>query len=475
MIIDHLIQLVQEVTQQRCETQHTELKKTEKGTPMRLFDTLSSFANQPGGGTILFGIDEKNGFAVCGVYDAQDVQNKVSEQALQMEPQLRPVFTVAEFEGKSVVAAEISECEIHDKPCFYKGKGRLKGSYVRVGERDEPMTEYEVYGYEAFKRKLQDELTAVERADLDDLDSGLLQEYFTHLRQEKPNLSRESNERVLSLLGFVDKHSGHPTIAGLMLFGRYPQAFYPQLCVTAMVVEGTEFGELGAGGERFIDNKRIEGTIPQMLQETLAFIRRNTRAATIVDNGQRADRTEYPMTAVREAVLNALIHRDYSFHTDGSPIQVILYSDRLEIENPGGLYGRITLDMLGKAKADTRNPYIAGAIEILGDTENRYSGIPTMRRELAAAGLPEPVFANERGAFRITLLKTKRKITEADLLDFCREPRSRDEIAGFLEMLSVYHAVRKYIKPLLESGKLVMTLPDKPQSSNQRYIATRIS
>ena len=145
------------------------------------------------------------------------------------------------------------------------------------------------------------------------------------------------------------------------------------------------------------------------------------------------------------------------------------------IENPGGLYRRITIDMLGKAKADTRNPYIAGAIEILGDTENRYSGIPTMRRELAAAGLPEPVFANERGAFKITFLKEKRKITEADLLDFCREPRSRDEIASFLEMLSVYHAVRKHIKPLLESGKLAMTLPDKPQSSNQRYIATRVS
>jgi len=182
------------------------------------------------------------------------------------------------------------------------------------------------------------------------------------------------------------------------------------------------------------------------------------------------------MNAVREAVLNALIHRDYSFHTDGSPIQVILFSDRLEIENPGGLYGRITIDMLGKAKADTRNPYIAGAIEILGDTENRYSGIPTMRRELAAAGLPDPVFENARGAFKIIIKKpdwNSMDVKAQRLLSFCSTPRSREEIADFLEINSVYHAVKKYVKPLLKDGRLVMTLPDKPQSSNQKYVTAR--
>ena len=472
MTMDQLRQLIEEVTKQHCETQCIELKKAKEGTPKSLFGTLSSFSNQPGGGIILFGIDEENGYAITGVYDAQDLQSKVSEQALQMEPQVRPVFTTGEIDNNIVVAAEISECETHLKPCFYKGKGRLKGSYVRVGERDEPMTEYEVYSYEAFKRKLQDELTAVSRADLEDLDSDLLQSYFMRLRQEKPNLSRESDEKILTLLGFTDKQTGHPTIAGLMLFGNYPQAFYPQLCVTAMVVDGTEFGALGAGGERFVDNKRIEGTIQQMLRETLAFVRRNTRVATVIIDGQRADRTEYPINAVREAVLNALIHRDYSFHTDSSPIQVIIFSDRLEIENPGGLYGRLTIDRLGHAKADTRNPCIAGAVEILGDTENRYSGIPTMRRELAAVGLPEPIFENERGAFKITFRKHGWNSIDAKiqrLLGFCSTPRSREEIADFLEINSVYHAIKKYVKPLLEDGRIAITLPDKPQSSHQRY------
>lgn len=79
---------------------------------------------------------------------------------------------------------------------------------------------------------------------------------------------------------------------------------------------------------------------------------------------------------MRETVLNALVHRDYSIHTEGMPIQLTMYSDRLEVANPGGLYGRLTVDQLGKVQPDTRNPVLVTAMESLGQTENRYSGIP---------------------------------------------------------------------------------------------------
>ena len=109
------------------------------------------------------------------------------------------------------------------------------------------------------------------------------------------------------------------------------------------------------------------------------------------------------MLAVREIVLNALIHRDYSIHTDHSPVRVILYRNRLEVENPGGLYGRITVDELGKMAADTRNPFIAGALEVMLGTENRFSGIPTIMHEMKKAGLPPAVFESKRGVFKVTL------------------------------------------------------------------------
>jgi ATP-dependent DNA helicase RecG len=404
MLEEELVQLVNKITSEKCEKQHIELKKALGGTPTKLYDTLSSFSNQIGGGIIVFGIDEDSGYKVVGVYDAQDLQKKVVEQSLQMEPVVRPLFTVATVEGKIVVSAEISECDIYDKPCFYKGAGRLRGSYIRVGDSDQPMTEYEIYSYEAFKRRIHDELRTVDRATMSYLKKDNITEYLLKIRRQKMNLANLDGQRILETQGI--SQDGLPTLAGLMLLGEYPQEFFPQLSVTAMVVQGKEMGELGDDGERFVDNKRIEGTISQMLESTLAFVRRNMKVKTIVtEEGTRADKPEYPIKAVREIILNALIHRDYSVHTERSPIRLIMYEDRLELENPGGLYGRITVDDLGKAAADTRNPYLAGALEIMIDTENRFSGIPTVIAELKKANMPAPVFIDRRGVFKVIFYK----------------------------------------------------------------------
>ena len=478
MLPTELAELVQEVIHHKCERQNIELKRAGKGTPEKLYDTLSSFSNQSGGGIILFGIDEKNNYEITGVYDAQDLQTKVASQALQMEPVVRPVFTVAEIEGRIIVSAEIAECDIFDKPCFYKGAGRLRGSYIRVGDADMPMTEYEIYSYEVFKRKIQDELRAVERADMDSFDKNALAEYFIRLRRVKPNLANLPDEKILQLQGITDH--GKPTVAGIMMLGEYPQAYFPQLSVTAMVVDGTAVGELGKNGERFIDNQRIEGTLSQMLEGTLAFIRRNIRNATVVDeDGRRADKSEYPMVAVREIILNALIHRDYSIHTDHSPIRVVLYRDRME--NPGGLYGRITINDLGKVAADTRNPFIAGGLEVMLGTENRFSGIPTVRSEMERAGLKPAVFESRHGVFKVTLYNDPvEKVPETiyvlpdpmrRIVEFCREPRSRIEIAEYMGIETPAYVVRKYLRPLVEMGKLRLTVPDAPKSKRQKYVS----
>ena len=132
-------------------------------------------------------------------------------------------------------------------------------------------------------------------------------------------------------------------------------------------------------------------------------MKRNMKKMTIINakTGLREDRTEYPVTAVREAVLNALVHRDYSMHTEGMPIQIRMYEDRLEIHSPGGIYGRLRGDQLGKLQPDMRNSVLAAALEMLGVTENRYSGIPTMRRELREYGLREPEFTDNRNEFRV--------------------------------------------------------------------------
>ena len=481
MTENDLIELIDALKRQKCEKQYIEVKKAFGGKTKKLYDTLSSFSNQNDGGTIIFGVDESAGYEVTGVYDAQDLQVQVKNAAEQMDPVVRPFFTIAEYNGKIVVSAEIPECDPENKPCFYKPAGRIRGSYVRVGDADLPMTEYEIYSYEVYKKKIRDELRTVDRATAEDFSREKLSLYFAKLKTEKPQLANQDDRRIMTLQGLMNNEK--PTVAGLMLTGDYPQAFFPQLGITAMVVDGYEIGDLGASGERFIDNKRFDGTIPEMLEAALGFVRRNIKTAVTVDeNGRRSDRPEYPLVAVRELILNALVHRDYSVHTENSPIRVILYRDRLVVENPGGLYGRLTISDLGKIPGDTRNPFIASNLEIMIDTENRFSGIPTIRDAMKKAGLPAPEFESIRGNFRATLfsnreprisLKDQPGTVEDRIMLFCANPKSKEEIAGMLGIQTSYYVVSKYLRHLIDEGKIAMTIPEKPKSKFQRFYSVK--
>ena len=275
---------------------------------------------------------------------------------------------------------------------------------------------------------------------------------------------------------------GMVTLSSLLLFCKYPQAYFPQLCITAVVLPGDDIGDIGGYGERFVDNKRIEGNLPEMLDQALAFVRKNMRIKTIINpnSGKREDRTDYPIIAVREALLNTLVHRDYSIHTEGMPIQILMYPDRIEIRNPGGIYGRLRVDQLGKMQPDTRNPVLVTALEVMGLTENRYSGIPTIRRSMKDFNLEDPVFADERGTFTVILYNrdsirdntSQREMTEKEeeLLNFLKIPRSRNEIAEHLGIGTIAYVMQTYINPLVEKGLVRLTIPEKPKSPKQRFV-----
>ena len=465
MLTEELLDLVRQTARQRAETQTLEVKAAHVGCPQRLYDSLSAFSNQDSGGILLFGVDESKGFEIVGVYDLQDLQKKVTEQCNQMEPPVRAVFTVAEVEGLPICSAEIPAIDLTERPCYYRGAGRVKGSFIRVGDADLPMTDYELYSYEAFCRHLHDDERPVERADLDTLNQDALQRYLLDRRIERPGFGKMSEEQQYEMLNIT--RNGVPTLAAMLNFGLYPQGYLPQLAITAIVVPGKEIGELAeTDSARFLDNKRIEGTIAEMEEEALSFCKRNMKTRTVIDpqTGKRTDQPEYPIRALREAILNALIHRDYSIYTEGTPVQINFFSDRLEIH------------------PDLRNPALAVMAEILTDAENRYSGIPTIRREMAAYGLPAPVFENRRNEFVVTLYNHAQEEGQAasteeqsvaghDLLSFCSVPRSRREIAQFLGIKTTYYVTRNYIRPLVEAGKLKMTIPDCPGSPKQKYYA----
>ena len=229
MTSENLLELIEKVVKSRAEYQYVELKAAKKGCPEKLYDSLSSFSNRDDGGIIIFGVDEKNDFDMCGVYDLQDIQQKITEQCDSMTPKVRPLFSYAQKDDKNFCSIEVPALDIADRPCYYSGKGRLKGSYVRVGTNDEPMTEYEIYSYEAYRKKYQDDIRVIERVTNQGIDERALNEYIKLLSENKPNLSKLQKDQISELMSITV--NGKYTLATTILFGLYPQAYFPQLCM----------------------------------------------------------------------------------------------------------------------------------------------------------------------------------------------------------------------------------------------------
>ncbi len=476
MLESELIELLEKSISLKCETSNIEFKSAKNGCPERLYDTLSSFSNTRGG-TIIFGVNEKNDHEIVGIDNPQELQKKLTEQSLEMEPVVRPLFTVVNYNEKIICSAEIPEIDSILKPCYYKGKGKVKGSYIRIGDQDLPMTDYEIHSYESFRYKIEDELRTKSRIDFSYLNRNLLDGYVSALINKKANLISVEKDKILQLEGLVDKN-GMPTLCGMLNFGSFPQMFSPNLDILAVRCATNEYGKENDEGIRFIDNKRIDGTLSVMLQQALAFIQQNTKKSTFVNpqNGRREDKTEYPLKALREIILNALIHRDYSIYTENDPIRIEIYDDRIEVSNPGGLYGRLSINDLGIVRSDIRNPYIASVLEMMDFTENRYSGIPTIIDEMKKRNLLPPKFEETRGVFKVTLFNsTAGEFTDAimqKIIELCKQPRSKEYLAkefGFDERHPAYF-INTYVSPLIEKGLLKYTIPDKPKSKNQRIV-----
>ena len=472
----------------RTETDRIEAKTANGGFPKKCYDTFSSFSNKYGG-MIIFGINEENNFSTEGVYDVKDLQNQISHLCTDsMEPAIRPDILPLEFEGKNIVAVSINEISQNRKPCYYKPKGIKGGSYTRVGDKDDNMTDYELYALQSYKEHIFEDTRPTKRATVADLNSEQLNLYIEKVKNSKPNFSKNDFAKCLKLCGITDSNDQtvYPTLAGTMIFGEYPQSFYPQLFVACVVVPGNKLGDVGTMGERFIDNKRIEGTIEEMLNGTMNFLRRNMKTSVIIDsNGKRTDRTEYPLEALREAVANALIHRDYSTQTENAYVSVNMYDDRIEILNPGALYGTNKIEKLGTdTTMESRNPTLVRILEDKGSViENRHSGIPTMKREMKKYGLPEPEFYEERDSFKVIFRNSENRLDQQVseqvseqvlkyrklVVEYCSSPKSAKEIREFLNIKSRNYVNDNILKPLINAGLIEYTNKNHINASNQKY------
>lgn len=401
MTDEELTELIEVLRRRGTDLEYVEAKRSAQALPKRLWETLSAFANQRGGGVLVLGLDESQGFATAGVRDIGKVQADLASVCDQMEPPLRPLIGVHDFEGGQLVVAEVPEVPLEQKPCYYRGSGLYAGSYVRVADGDRQMSQYEVHLLLESRGQPQHDLEIVEGASRDDLDGGLLQGLLVRVRQRRPRLAGLSDDELLRQLHIADA-KGQVTLAGLLCFARYPQQWFPSLTVTFVHYPGTRADEVGPRGERFLDNRRFDGPLTVALDDALQTIVGAMRRRSLIQGLIRQEIPEYPPVAVREALVNAVAHRDYSSLARGSHVQVQMFRNRLEVQNPGGLFGPVNEDNLGEPGVQAaRKQFLMQILEDLGPAENRGTGIVTMMRAVRESQTSPPEFEDRRTYFRV--------------------------------------------------------------------------
>jgi len=385
-----------------------EIKEASHGAPKSLPETVSAFANGAGG-IIVLGLDEANGFAPVAVNAAALADSLASACSDSVVPAVRARIEIVTVHGMPVVAAAIPAAELSLRPCYVKNQGIEHGSYIREHDGDRHLSSYEIHLMVSGRGQPQDDITTVPHAAITDLDQVEVRRFIDRLRRRRGRPFADfADADILRMAGICPRggNDSEVTLAGLMALGVYPQQFYPQLNVTFVSYPTTD-GRAMRDGTRFLENVALDGSIPTMVAGFLEVVMRSMARRSVIAGAGREDIWDYPVEALRELIVNALMHRDYHPLAHGSQVRVEMYPDRLVFINPGGLFGASSTDeVLRGTIASSRNATLARLledVEIPGTNravcENRGSGMRTILSELRTSGLEPPVLRATSGMF----------------------------------------------------------------------------
>lgn len=422
-----LVRYVELARRLGADTEKVEVKAAGRGLPKSLAETLSAFSNTSGG-VIVLGLVETAGFQGAPGFNGRAVADGLAQMCGEkMMPPVRASIDTVEFEGSPVVVAIVPELPPSEKPCYVKARSMHEGSYVRVSDGDRRLSPYEVDRLLEGRHQPHYDRRVIPDATKDDFDEELLGGFIRHQRAASPRAFKGmSDEELLNALCVMARDEDgalRPTLAGLMALGRFPQRYFPRACLSFTVIPGTSKADMGVNGLRFLDSREIVGPVPVMISELMVALRRNMRVSSTMEGVLRVDRSEYPEMAVREAVANALMHRDYSPEGCASQVQVTMYDDRIEVLSPGGLCRAMTVGRLGElgvsfprnqalANILSATPYAEGYAEAGSVVENKGTGFFQIRASLREASLPEPVATDHIVAFELAFYKNQRDAEE---------------------------------------------------------------
>lgn len=358
--------------------------------------------------------------------------------------------------------------------------------YMRVGDKSKKLN---------FDQRLQllfskgtrfFEDTFVPNATIDDIDLDFVAAYT-----KKIGYGRSPLDYLRGNKDFIITHNGTEQIisAAILLFGKNPQRFFPRARVRFIRYDGTE---AKVGTEmNVIKDVIFEGRILDMVQKSTEFVKSQIREHSFLGkDGLFVTIPELPEFCWTELIVNAIAHRDYNI--TGTDIQIKMFDDHMTVESPGQLPGLVRPNNMREMHF-SRNPKIIEFLHVYEYVKEFGEGVDRMYREMEDAGLPDPEYHVSSFMLYATL-KNQKWVTAHDgvgesipqvtpqvtpqvdfttaekILEFCSIPRSRAELLEHLKLSDRKNLRTKYLNPLLASGKLKMTIPDKPNSRLQKYV-----
>lgn len=439
--------------------------------------TVGAFANTSGG-TIFVGVSDAG--EVTGAMVGRETLREIADRiASCTEPRVVPDVRIQTVRRKPVISIEVSEYPV--KPVAVRGR-----CYRRLGRSNRHMPPAEIAQMHLASTGASWDAFPARGCKVGDLDLGRVRRYMTLAG----NIGRRSFPAGASPLDVLRKleliRDNHPTWAAILLFGKRPQSPLIQSTVHC----GRFRTEID-----IVDDRMIYGSVIDQVEETMDFLRKHTNVRFVITGKpQRDEIWDYPLPALREAVINAICHRDYG---DNSDIQIKVFDDCIRIWSPGRLPFGVTFEELYRRThaSKPRNKLIAQVFYDLEIIERYGSGIHRMLDACAEVGLPEPELTESTGGMQITFRKVAKSVAVKksgglvapqvapqvtpqvtpqviNLLNKARQELSAGDLQTAIGLKDRVHFLKNYLEPFLRVGWIERTIPDKPRSSRQKYRLT---
>ena len=366
--------------------------KEEQVKPKDLGEEIVAFANSEGG-TILIGVsDNKNILGVSDIKIEEKIMNICRNNVI---PNIIPIFELVEVNSKRIAVLTIPKglC----KPYYtVDNKYYIRvGTTKRIASREELLRLFEGNG------SLHFDISPVPNTSIKNLNLDIIRDYF--FKYNAFDLHEEDSKQVERILINADilKPLGDEivcSVGGLLIFGKLPQNILSQNGISFAHFKGNDISD------ELIDKKVIEGRIQDIAEQTIVAIRNNIRVPSKINLLKREDVEIYPLIVLREAIVNCLVHRNYSIY--GSKIRIFMFDDRIEFRSPGRLPNTVTIEKMKIGVSFARNPFLVKYMENMRYIDQLGRGIPMILKNMTSISNKEPQLAEIGEEFILTIYNT---------------------------------------------------------------------